>query len=202
MNIAPKLNLKKVATNLALPTVIALISIIIAFSGESISDALRYDAEAIKNGEIWRLVTAHFVHLTLPHLWLNLGGLILVFAFFAPCISLKYWLFCLAANAVGISLLIYFFNPDILWYVGLSGVLHGLFVLGGIADIQHRKWEGIGFTVIILGKVVYEQFSGPLPGSEETAGGPVLVDAHFFGAMIGLVLSAPILLKLIKTKTR
>lgn len=195
------IKLKFFSSTLVLPLVIALTCIVIAFSGDSISEVLRYDAEAIKNGEAWRLVTAHFVHLSLPHLWLNIGGLILVFAFFAQCISLKYWLICLAINAVGISLLIYFFNPDILWYVGLSGVLHGLFVLGGIADIQHRKWEGIGFTSIIIGKVIYEQFSGPLPGSEEAAGGPVLIDAHFYGALIGLALSTPLLLKLKKNSS-
>jgi len=192
------ISLKKLAGSFVLPVIIALISIIIAFSGETVSDLLRYDANAIKNGEVWRLLTAHFVHLSLPHLWLNLAGLMLVFAFFSQCVSVKYWLFSLGVSAVSISVLIYFLNPEIMWYVGLSGILHGLFVLGGIADIQHRKWEGIGFTVIILGKVFYEQIAGPLPGSEETAGGPVLVDAHFYGAMIGLVLSFPILRKLFR----
>ncbi|MDH5259609.1 MAG: rhombosortase [Gammaproteobacteria bacterium] len=192
------IDFKKLTTGLILPAIIALICTVIAFSPESTSDALRYDANAIKNGEIWRLITAHFVHLSLPHLWLNLGGLLLVFVFFAQCVSIRYWLFCLAANTLLISVLIYFLNPEIIWYVGLSGVLHGLFILGGIADIQHRKWEGIGFTVIILSKVIYEQLEGPLPGSEETAGGPVLVDAHFYGAMTGLVLSIPIIMKLIR----
>ncbi|MDH3327253.1 MAG: rhombosortase [Gammaproteobacteria bacterium] len=192
------IDLKKLSVSLILPAIITLICITIAFSSESVSDALRYDYHAIQNGEIWRLVTAHFVHLSLPHLWLNLGGLLLVFIFFAQCVSIRYWLFCLAVNALGISLLIYFLNPEIIWYVGLSGVLHGLFVLGGIADIQHRKWEGIGFTAIIIGKVIYEQFAGPLPGSEETAGGPVLVDAHFYGTIIGLIVSIPLLKKILR----
>ena len=189
---------KKNLTGLIFPSIIALICVAIGFSNESISEALRYDAIAIKEGQLWRLITAHFVHLSLSHLWLNLGGLILVFAFFAQCISIRYWLFCLAVNALGISVLIYFLNPEITWYVGLSGILHGLFILGGIADIQHRKWEGIAFTAIIISKVLFEQISGPLPGSEEAAGGPVLVDAHFYGAMLGLLVSIPILKKLLR----
>ena len=192
--------MQKFLSGLILPAIIALVCIIIAFSGESLSEALRYDAKAIKNGEIWRLVTAHFVHLGWSHLWLNMAGLLLVFVFFAQCVSVRYWLLCLAVNALGISLLIYFLNPEIIWYVGLSGVLHGLFILGGIADIQYRKWEGIGFTLIILAKVSYEQIAGPLPGSEETAGGPVLVDAHFYGAIIGLLLSVPLIIKMIKNR--
>ncbi len=192
--------MQKFLSGLILPAIIALVCIIIAFSGESLSEALRYDSNAIKNGEIWRLVTAHFVHLGWSHLWLNMAGLLLVFVFFAQCVSVRYWLLCLAVNALGISLLIYFLNPEIIWYVGLSGVLHGLFILGGIADIQYRKWEGIGFTLIILAKVSYEQIAGPLPGSEETAGGPVLVDAHFYGAIIGLLLSVPLIIKMIKNR--
>jgi hypothetical protein len=37
----------------------------------------------------------------------------------------------------------------------------------------------------LLGKLAWEQFSGPLPGSEGTAGGPVIVDSHLFGALGG-----------------
>jgi len=181
-----------------LPAIIAAVCLGIAYSPETVSLALRYDAEKIPSGDYWRILTAHFVHLSLPHLYLNLGGLLLVFIFFSKCLSLKYWLTCLFVSAIGISLLVFNLNPDITWYVGLSGVLHALFILGGVADIQFRKWEGIGFTLIILSKVIFEQFSGPLPGSEETAGGPVLVDAHFYGAMIGLALSAPIVYSLFK----
>lgn len=190
--------MKKILSHLILPAIIAVICITITISGETVSNALRYDALAINNGEIWRLFTAHFVHLTWSHLWLNLAGLLLVFVFFGKCISSTSWLIYISINTLTISLLIYFLNPEIVWYVGLSGVLHGLFIIGGIADIQYRKWEGIGFTSIIIAKVIYEQIAGPLPGSEETAGGPVLVDAHFYGVIIGLVLSLPILKKLLR----
>jgi len=190
--------MKKFLIQLTLPAIIALICIGIALSNETVSDILRYDAAAIKNGEIWRLFTAHFVHLSWPHLWLNLAGLLLVFIFFGQCISPLLWVVYIIVNAVAISGLIYFLNPEIIWYVGLSGVLHGLFVIGGIADIQTRKWEGIGFTSIIIVKVLYEQIAGPLPGSEETAGGPVLVDAHFYGVVVGLALSLSTIKKLLR----
>jgi len=174
---------------------IAVIALLITFLGENTSDVLQYDSQAIAEGEIWRLVTAHVVHLGWSHLWLNLAGLLLVFVFFADCLKLRFWIFAFAVNALLISLLVYFLNPEIRWYVGLSGVLHGLFVVGGIADIRVRKWEGISFTLIVLAKVIYEQIAGPLPGSEEAAGGPVLVDAHFYGAMIGLIMAIPLLRK-------
>ena len=183
--------------NFILPSVITIIVIIIAVIGDNLTQFLRYDALAIEeNQQYWRLFTAHFTHLGWSHLWLNVAGLMLIFIFFASCLNSRYWISSFIISSLTISLLIYFFNPEIRWYVGLSGVLHTLFILGGIADIRIRKWEGISFTILILAKVIYEQISGPLPGSEEAAGGPVLVDAHFYGAMIGLLLAIPLLNKL------
>jgi len=182
-----------------LPFCLAIIVILISAIGDNLTQLLRYDALAISdNNQYWRLFTAHFTHLSWSHLWLNVAGLILVFVFFAACLSPNYWIISFLIASICISVLIYFFNPEIRWYVGLSGVLHTLFILGGIADIQVRKWEGISFTVIILAKVIYEQIAGPLPGSEEAAGGPVLVDAHFYGAMMGLILGLPLIKNLLK----
>jgi len=172
--------------NYIFPAVITLIAISITFIGDSLSDILQYDSKAIADGEYWRIFTAHIVHLGWSHLWLNLAGLVLIFLFFSNCVPNHFWWTSFFICGLGISILVYFLNPEIRWYVGLSGVLHGLFVLAGIMDIRVRKWEGIFFTAVILGKVIYEQISGPLPGSEEAAGGPVLVDAHFYGALIGV----------------
>ena len=175
------------------PACIVLAVILIAAAGEPVIQRLRYDAEAISQRQYWRLFTAHFTHLGWSHLWLNVAGLVLIFGFFGKCLSTRYWMLSFFISSIVISASIYFFNPEIHWYVGLSGVLHTLFILGGIADIRVRKWEGISFTLIILAKVAYEQIAGPLPGSEEAAGGPVLVDAHFYGTIVGLLLALPLL---------
>ena len=179
------LYIKKLAQPLLFPTVLSGICLIVALVGQSLAEVLRFDADAISNGEIWRLVTPHFVHLTWSHFAMNLVGLYLVFIFFGKCVEWKYWLTTFVVSALGTSLLIYWLNTDIRWYVGLSGVLHAMFLMGGIADILVRKWEGIVFTLLLIAKISYEQLLGPLPGSEQAAGGPVLVDAHFYGAIIG-----------------
>jgi len=186
-----------------LPGSLAIIVILIAAMGDNLTQLLRYDSLAISdNYQYWRLFTAHFSHLGWSHLWLNVAGLMLIFVFFAACLSTRYWITSFLIASLSISVLIYFLNPEIRWYVGLSGVLHALFILGGIADIRIRKWEGISFTAIILAKVIYEQIAGPLPGSEEAAGGPVLVDAHFYGAMIGFILALPLITKQLKQTDR
>jgi len=179
------INIRQLAHDLIIPAVIASVCLVVALLGEPVSDWLRYDAVEIAQHEYWRLLTPHIVHLSQGHLIMNILGLFLVFLFFARCVEPHYWLISMLLSAFGISLLIYLFNEDIRWYVGLSGVLHTLFMLGGLADIRVRRWEGITFTLLICGKIFYEQLYGPLPGSEETAGGAVLVDAHMYGAIIG-----------------
>jgi len=184
--------------NYIFPVIIATLALSIISIGDSLSDILQYDSKAIAEGEWWRIITAHIVHLGWSHLWLNLAGLALIFLFFANCVPIRFWWISFFICAIGISVLVYFFNPEVRWYVGLSGILHGLFVIAGIMDIRVRKWEGIFFSSAILAKVIYEQIAGPLPGSEEAAGGPVLVDAHFYGAIIGLVLGLYLFLKTAK----
>jgi hypothetical protein len=47
------------------------------------------------------------------------------------------------------------------WYVGLSGVLHGLLIAGGPRDVLRR--EPVGFLVLtaVVLKLAWEQAFGP-----------------------------------------
>ena len=186
--------------NFLVPTLLALASLIIAAAGDTLQVPLRYDRDAIASGEIWRLVSGHLTHLGWSHLFLNLAGLALVFLFFGSLLSIRQWLLITLFSAFLIGVSLYVFNPEVKWYVGISGVLHGLFIAGGIADLASRKKEAILFLSFITMKLAWEQSVGPMPGSESAAGGPVLVDAHLYGAIAGLIwMSAAHLLK--KTQT-
>ncbi|MEM9492678.1 MAG: rhombosortase, partial [Myxococcota bacterium] len=80
--------------------------------------------------------------------------------------------------------------PGLTWYVGLSGVLHGLLIAGLICGWRQAPGESGALGVVVAAKLAWEQFGGALPGSALTAGGPVIVDAHLFGAAGGLVAGA------------
>ena len=41
--------------------------------------------------------------------------------------------------------------------------------------------------IVIAGKLTYEQLVGSLPGTSDMSGGPVVVDAHLYGAIGGIV---------------
>ena len=72
-----------------------------------------------------------------------------------------------------------------IWYVGLSGLLHGLLAAGITTKLRQPDGETLLLAGLLIGKLVWEQFGGPLPGSEVTSGGPVVVNAHLYGALGG-----------------
>lgn len=172
-----------------LPAVVALTSLIIALMGEAATLATQFDRPAIQNGELWRLLSGHFAHLGTSHLLLNLAGLALISTLFAAVMPAGVWSGCFLVSALFVSGGLYFFQPQLNWYVGLSGVLHGLFVSGAIASWRRGlRLEGL-LLLALTAKLIWEQIAGPLPGSESAAGGPVVVSAHLYGAIGGLVFS-------------
>ncbi len=170
-----------------IPLILSALIIGLGLFGDIAQQALRYDRAAILDGQWWRLLSAHLVHLGGSHLLMNLAGLWLIWLLVGPALSPRSWLILLFTDALITGLALLIFNPHLGWYVGLSGVLHGLLVAGAIADIRrgHRgTWLLLGAVVFKLG---WEQLAGPLPGSEASAGGTVIVDAHLYGALGGLL---------------
>jgi len=169
---------------------VLLVSIAIAVFGDAAREALKYDRQAIGHGEFWRLVSAHFTHLGYSHLLLNLAGLILVWLLVGRYYTAMQWLFVLAVSIAAVSGGFWFFDRNMLWYVGLSGVLHGLLLAGAIRGLRILPAESAVICIIVAGKLVYEQVAGPLPGSESVSGGSVVVNAHLFGGLGGIAAGA------------
>ena len=151
----------------------------------NLSAEMRFDRQFIAQGQLWLLFSGHLAHLNWNHLGLNMAGLLLVVIFFSAYMSLLGWLLLSLWSALIVSLGLYFFNPEIYWYVGLSGVLHGLFIVGGAYEFRHYKASGGVLLILIAAKLIWEQWSGALPGSEAMTGGHVVVDAHLYGAIAG-----------------
>jgi rhomboid family GlyGly-CTERM serine protease len=181
-------------TGLQVPLAIAGASLLAAAYGDAGRLGLRWDREAIAGGELWRLVTGHFVHLNLGHFVLNLAGLVLVWVLVGTRYrALGWWIvtiLCIAAMDIGFLL----FDPRLSWYVGLSGLLHGLLLAGTVGRLREAPFESAVLTLVVALKLAYEQYAGPLPGSEASAGGPVVVDAHLYGAIAGTAAGAVSLL--------
>ncbi len=168
-----------------LPAAITLLVVLLALGGDSVTEALRYQASEIKDGEFWRLLSGNLVHLGWPHTLMNLFGLGLIWGLFWNSFSQIQWLIIALASALAVSLGLLAFNPQLVWYVGLSGLLHGLFVAGAVGGIRRGDRREAILLVAVVGKLIWEQACGALPGSAEMAGGPVVVDAHLYGAAGG-----------------
>lgn len=177
----------RVWRNLALIGLMCAASLAFTWSDSLPGDLLRYERSAVASGEWWRLLSAHFVHGNLMHWLINVTGLVLVIAVFPSSLH-QPWLgpvLSLSLMALPLGLALHWFNPDLGWYLGLSGVLHGLFA--SLALQEAFAGSRIGFIGIALlaSKLLYEQLAGISPAAQELIGLPVIIDAHLYGALIG-----------------
>ena len=143
-----------------------------------------FDRGLIEQGEVWRLLSGHITHLGWSHFWLNMLGVLMVMLFFGSYQSNTYWLGAMVFIALFCSAGL-MLDMQLNRYVGFSGILHGLFIIGARYEMQRYKWSGIVLLVLIVAKLIWEQVFGAMPGSEEMAGGRVAVNAHLYGAIAG-----------------
>lgn len=185
----------------AFPAATAFPALGLMLGGTAVRDALMYDRLRIADGEVYRLASAHLVHLDWPHLLLNLAGLALVWALVGPAFRSLQWLLIAVAAAAAIDTAFWWLMPGLHWYVGLSGVLHGLLVAGALGLFRLRRIDASILLALVTAKLAYEQLSGPLPGSGDVAGGAVITEAHLFGALGG-AFAAGVLLYFSIVRTR
>lgn len=167
--------------------VIGGLAVLVASGGPALADMLRYEREAILDGQLWRLVTGNLVHLGWTHLLLNLAGLGLIGALFGQALSACVWTAAFLVCSLGVGAGLLLLNASIDWYVGLSGVLHGLFAVAALAAGGITTGTRTIMLVLLGSKLLFEQVYGSLPGTSAAAGGNVVVDAHMYGAIAGLV---------------
>ena len=183
------------STAWVVPLVMTAISLLVLLGGTEAQSRLRYDRTGIAEGDLWRLVTGHFAHLGITHTLLNMAGLAVVWLLVGSAYTLWQWAFITLVSIAFIDLCFWFLDPDLIWYVGLSGLLHSMLVAGVLGRIREAPGESLALGVVVLAKVAWEQFAGPLPGSESSAGGAVVVNAHLYGAIAGIIAAGALRLR-------
>ena len=174
---------------IAVPVAICVAGLVSQLFHPDSTQWLRNERSAIIDGQWWRLLSGNFVHLSWAHLWMNLAGLLLIWMLLGRLLSLGQWLMVITTSSLAVGLGLLAFDPQLDWYVGLSGMLHGMFVAGLINNIQRGYRLEWLLLIGLIAKLIWEQTSGALPGSTELAGGAVIVDAHLYGAISGLLVS-------------
>ncbi len=152
-------------------------------------ETFRYEHDWASSGEIWRLVTAHWVHVGWMHLLLNSLGLIVIVTLTTPGWSIRRWLAQTLIMALGISLLVWILNPEIRNYAGHSGLLYGLCILGATSLYPRDRLVAILIALAIFAKVLMEQLDFYNFDTGELIGARVIIDAHLYGFVLAIAIA-------------
>ena len=171
----------------ALPLAIAGVALLLAAGGEEFRLALRYERGALEAGQVWRALTGHLVHLGAGHMLLDVAALVVLTLIFAPHLRAREWAVASLLPILAIDFGLYVFNPKVQWYVGLSGLLHGFWVAGCLFALARGQRQAMILLLLVVGKLLYEGLLGSLPMTGELSGGPVVTEAHFWGAVGGVI---------------
>ncbi len=164
----------------------------------------RYDRSALANGEMWRMVSAHLVHLNAFHLLVDLFGLALICELQWGAMPLRHGSGLICFSGVVIDIALWWLHPELEWYAGLSGALYGLWAgcaLYGLTSaansraLAYTSWSSIirsrslylSGLILITAKLVMEYHFGPFDNTEQLIGGHVVTAAHRYGALAGIV---------------
>ncbi|MDP2562704.1 rhombosortase [Psychrobium sp. 1_MG-2023] len=179
--------IKTPLTSWAVPVLITVLCAVLYAVQDTVLMQLEFNRELIAKGEYWRLLTGNFLHTNHWHLLFNLVGLLFLSYMYNPHFPPLKFSFFVLTNAALLGCALYLFSPNIELYVGLSGVLHGLFVYGCLSDIKTGDKVSYVLLGAVIAKVVYESIYGASVKMSELIDANVATDAHLFGALIAII---------------
>jgi rhomboid family GlyGly-CTERM serine protease len=155
---------------------------------------LQYDRAAIARCEVWRLVTSHFTHWSADHLFWD------AMAFAAlGCLcernGVGSFLRCLSLSAFLIPVMLWFTQPLMATYRGLSGIDSALFALLATRVVREAASDKNRLKLVVAGivsvgfaaKVGFEFSTGTTLFVDSAAAGLIPVPlAHVVGGIVGI----------------
>jgi rhomboid family GlyGly-CTERM serine protease len=172
---------------------LGIAAVVLLLHASGLGDAFEY-RRALLAHEPWRVLTGHLVHINWPHAVINAAALLIVARLFAPDLSAPRQLVVLVTAGVVIGLGLAALAPGILWYRGLSGVLHALFFAGAatwLFSVRHLTARALWLPAAFFAggwiKVALEQPAGGALPYADWLGAAVVPQAHLLGAAWGSV---------------
>lgn len=158
----------------------------LAAGGAPVRDALALSRAGLQDAQLWRLLSAHFVHLGPYHAALNLIGLAILAWLCPRPLRLREWLRRLLWLSLAVSAGVWLMAPELNYYVGFSGVLHGMFLLGLAPQARAGDRIAVACLACLGGKLIWEMVVGVPLSDEQAIGGRVVTQAHLFGTLAAL----------------
>lgn len=134
----------------------------LAYVEPSVQAWFVYHRPAIIEGEVWRLVSAHWVHFTDEHLIYNLL-LFAVLAMFLEHVHRLRFVCLYALLSLSIGVVLFVFRQEMTWYGGLSGIIYGLLLYVALLSLEQPLfWRRFGIAVVmfLLIKISVELYVG------------------------------------------
>jgi rhomboid family GlyGly-CTERM serine protease len=153
------------------------------------SQIFRFQQDWVQQAEFWRVISAHWIHFNWQHLLLNGLGLLLCVAIARPVWSIGRWIVYNLLLAIGISMLFTWLNPELVWYVGYSGVLFGVLLLAAIDLFKTERVIALLLGIGVCSKVALEQTSSLTVTTNDFIGVPVIIDAHLYGLLLAVAIA-------------
>lgn len=168
--------------------VIALVCVVLAWAPDDVLALLAFDRQAIFNGELWRLWTAHVVHFSLQHALVNALVYFLVSTVAQQAYGARHVGVALALGAPVISLALLLVAPALLHYRGASAVGTMIALWAGAslwATSPSSKTVLALLFFIFVAKIAADASGADVELSGLPAQVRVAWQAHVLGAMAG-----------------
>lgn len=158
---------------------------------QNFQEHLIFAHNKITSGEIWRLWSGQFVHTNYIHLTMNIVGFITLLILYSEELFKPKLIIQIFYISTCIGLWLYFFSPEVRWYLGLSGIIYGLFVVASLqAIIQKDALLGYPLFIAITVKITWENVDNSINNtSASLINSPIATDAHLYGYIAALTLT-------------
>ena len=169
---------------------------LILFTFNDPGSSLQYDRTAIASGELWRIITGHWVHWSFDHfLWC----VITFVALGAICERQNRpgFILSVSLSAIIIPVICWFADPAMHFYRGLSGLCSTIFVVAFIQMVQKAVSDKDLLGVILptlagcffIAKTLFEFITGQALFVQSTTLFTPVPVAHLAGALAGVIIA-------------
>lgn len=141
---------KSIISQIPLFTSGVLVLCIVSSKTIPLASLFVYDRVAILRGELWRLVTSHFVHFNDIHLIYNLIAFFII-GWVIEYKGYRYFKLLCLLMACSISVVMIVFKPHMSYFGGLSGIICGAIAYFSLHCLHEQTpWRTISILTIIF----------------------------------------------------